>query len=329
MKFGDLQRRGGSEPLSEERSLIKFGDLRPRTSTQTEPEKAGGSILDTAKDLFDFTPAGMVYNFITSPAPHFLGGAAAETAGNVANRLGQEFGGNSWRRRALDSMSDSAQKIADTALEIGRNRVDTSDDGSVHDVFANGFLSNFLGNYGNLARMIHADKSADAMIKASESLANKQRVSTDDLGEYFTNPYGFVSDFANLGGSMIAAAPFSAALPIRALPLALRYGAGAGLFESAVEGGETRGNLLAGGASEDEATRASLVTAGKNLPLLLATNSLEGLALLSPPGGANKLLQIGGRAALNSAQEQYEEFIIGRRYATHAGNCSRVGRRPV
>ena len=257
-----------------------FGKYTP---PETEPKESSGGFLDTAKKLFDFTPVGAVYNFITGSAPHFMGGAVAETTGNAAKRLGQEFLENSWWRRALDTVSDSAQKITDVALKNGRSRVDATDDGSLHDIIANGFMSNFLGSYGNLARMIHSDKSADAMIEASESMANKKRVSTDDLVEYFTNPYGFASDFANLGGSVAATAPFAALAPIGLItrgtaalggnaitqalinrgmynaakifaggaPRAVQYGVGAGAAESAIEGGETRGNLLARGASED------------------------------------------------------------------------------
>ena len=74
------------------------------------------------------------------------------------------------------------------------------------------------------------------------------------------------------------------------------------------EGGETHRELLNRGANEEEATKESLITMGKNIPLLLATNTLEGLAFFSSLKVSNKALKIAGCGAANSSQEQYEEF---------------------
>ncbi|MBQ6298641.1 MAG: glucosaminidase domain-containing protein [Selenomonadaceae bacterium] len=319
---------------------IPLSQIIGTTSPQAEPEETGGGFWDTTKNLFNFTPAGVAYNVIDSPVPYFAGGLLAETAGNVAERLGEEFPENSWRRRALDTASDFAQNITDAALKNAQNKVDVGDDDTFTGAIGNRFVSSASGLLGNAASMIHADKTADAAIETSESTANKNRVSTDDLGEYFTNPRGFASDATEQLTSTAMIAPFMALLPeavaARGLaafggdaitqglinrglygaakwfaggaPRAVQYGLTSAPVEGAMEGGETRRELLNQGASEEEATKESLITMGKNVPLLLATNTLEGLAFFSPLKGANKALQIAGRAAVNSAQEQYEEF---------------------
>ena len=206
MKFGDLRRRGDSEPLSEESRPVKFGDLRPRNSPQAEPEKADGSILDTIGNAVDRwkdnSPAGA----------GFLGGLASETAGNILQGLGDNFGEDTWRRRALKGAGDLAQSAADEMLNFAANHFDVSnEDNGV--TLPNRFMSGLTGGLGNLARMIHSDKSADALSRASELTANKKRVSTDDLIEYFTNPYGFQSDIGELAGSVAITAPFMGLVP--------------------------------------------------------------------------------------------------------------------
>ena len=258
----------------------------------------------------------------------FLGGLVSETAGNILQNLGFEGAG---------AVSKNA---ADKMLDFATNNVDVANGDNFSGAFANQLMSGLTGSYGGLASMIHSDKTADALINASESTANKTPVSTDNLTEYFTNPHGFVSDFGQQAGSMAAIVPFMGLLPEAAVargigalggdaitqalvnrglynaakvfaggaPRAVQYGLTSAPVEGAREGGETRRNLLNQGASEEEATKESLSTMGKNIPLLLATNTLEGLAFFSPLKGANKALQIAGRAAANSAQEQYEEF---------------------
>ncbi len=320
---------------------IPLSQIVGDTAPQAEPEETGGGFWDTAKNLFNFTPAGVAYNIIKSPAPHFAGGLLAETAGNVSERLGKEFPENSWRRRALDTASAFAQNITDAALQNAQNQLEVGNDNTFSGAIGNRFVSSSSGLLGNAASFLHADKTADAAIEASEATANKNRVSTDDLGEYFTNPRGFASDATEQLTSTAMIAPFMALFPEAAAaravatfggdaitqalinrglygaakifaggaPRAVQYGFTSAPIEGfGFEGGETRRELLNQGASEEEATKESFITGLKNVPLLLATNTLEGLAFFSPLKVSNKALQIAGRSAVNSAQEQYEEF---------------------
>ncbi|MBQ7493634.1 MAG: glucosaminidase domain-containing protein, partial [Selenomonadaceae bacterium] len=313
---------------------IPLSQIVGDTAPQAEPEKTGDGFWDTAGNAFDWWKNNSL------AGAGFLGGLLAETTGNVAESLGKEFPENSWRRNLLESAGNLAQDAADTMLDYGTKKVYTANGDNFGGAFANQLMSGLTGSYSGLASMIHADKSADALMKARQATENKTPVSTDDLGEYFTNPHGFASDVGQLGGSMAAIAPFMGLAPIGAVtrgvatfggdaitqalinrglynaakifaggaPRAVQYGVTSAPIEGAMEGGETRRELLNRGASEEEATRESLITMGKNVPLLLATNTLEGLAFFSPLKVSNKALQIAGRGAVNSAQEQYEEF---------------------
>ena len=322
------------------RRYSSFADLYDFSEPQAEPEESGGGFSDTVKNLSNFTPAGIMHNIIDSPVPHLLGALVTETAGNVAKGLGENFGEDTWRRRALDTASDLAQNVTNAALQTAQNQLEVGDDNTFTGAIGNRYVSSGSGLIGNAASMLHADTTADAAAKASEATANKNRVSTDDLGEYFTDPRGFASDATEQLVSTAMIAPFMGLLPeavaargvaalggdalVQALtnrgmyglakfiaggaPQAIRYGFTSAPAEEAMEGGETRRELLNRGASEEEATRESLITMGKNIPLLMVTNTLEGLTFFSPLRGANKALQIAGRGAVNSAQEQYEEF---------------------
>ena len=186
------------------------------------------------------------------------------------------------------------------------------------------------------------------------------------LYEYVTNPHGLTRTAGQFAGSMAAIAPAMALLPesiatgalgiaarfggnramqwlidkgyteaaktiARNAPWMARYGTSSAAVESAAEGGGVRDESLAQGDSELEATARSLAATGLNLPLLMATNTLEAAALGSRffkpntgGSGFSRMLtsrpsQFAGRTALESGQNAVEEGAQYGISATTAG----------
>ena len=174
MKFGDLRPRGDSEFLPRERKAMTFGDLRPRNLSQETPKDNGG-FLDSAINLGNWWKG----NSLASAG--YLGGLLSETAGNILQGIGEKFDEGTLPRRALEGAGQISQSVADKMLDFSEKNFDVADENTASGNIANQLMSGLTGSLGSLGRMIHADKSADALKKASESTAEKNRVSTDDL----------------------------------------------------------------------------------------------------------------------------------------------------
>lgn len=304
------------------------------------PEEQGilDSITDTAKDAYEWARDN------TAAQTRLLLGMGTEAFGKALNFLGDEdtlaAKYNPSVASTLRSAGDSANNLARGLLTSAADIAPVADYDSPVGAFANQVTGAVHGGIGRMASMLHLDQTADAGYNAAQKTANTAPVSTDDLVEYFTNPRGFISDTGQLVGSMATIVPFMGLLPeaiaarglaalggdalvqglvnrgmyglakffASSMPRAVQYGLTSAPIEGAMEGGETRRELLNRGASEKEATRESLIAMGKNVPLLVASNTLEGLSFFSPLRAGNKALQIGGRGLLNSLQQQYEEF---------------------
>lgn len=305
------------------------------------PEEQGilDSITDTAKDAYEWARDN------TAAQTRLLLGMGTEAFGKALNFLGDEdtlaAKYNPSVASTLRSAGDSANNLARGLLTSAADIAPVADYDSPVGAFANQVTGAVHGGIGRMASMLHLDQTADAGYNAAQRTANTTPVSTDDLVEYFTNPRGFISDTGQLVGSMATIVPFMELLPgataarglaalggdtlvqglvnrgmyglakffASSMPRAVQYGLTSAPIEGAMEGGETRRELLNRGASEEEATRESLIAMGKNVPLLVASNTLEGLSFFSPLRAGNKALQIGGRGLVNSLQQQYEEFV--------------------
>ena len=305
------------------------------------PEEQGilDSITDTAKDAYEWARDN------TAAQTRLLLGMGTEAFGKALNFLGDEdtlaAKYNPSVASTLRSAGDSANNLARGLLTSAADIAPVADYDSPVGAFANQVTGAVHGGIGRMASMLHLDQTADAGYNAAQKTANTAPVSTDDLVEYFTNPRGFISDTGQLVGSMATIVPFMGLLPeataarglaalggdtlvqglvnrgmyglakffASSMPRAVQYGLTSAPIEGAMEGGETRRELLNRGASEEEATRESLIAMGKNVPLLVASNTLEGLSFFSPLRAGNKAVQIGGRGLLNSLQQQYEEFV--------------------
>ena len=284
-----------------------------------------------------------------SPATYFLGGLAAETAGNI---LGSDTMADlrpQWKGGFKDA-SEGLHSVADALLAEGSKRVNVGEYGTIGGALKNSFNSGVYGSTGGLASMLHSDKAAEALMNAAAALENRNRVSTDDgYWNYFTDTRGFLSDLGQLGGSMATIAPTMMFLPEATVARGLyalgggaleRYLIGNGLtgaakylaqtvpniarytltsapVESAMEGGQARYDALREGLGEEEADRRAWEVAKMNMPLLGGSNFIEGALAFSPITSKLKPLlgrlstpaQIGGRGLLGSWQQQAEEAL--------------------
>ena len=309
----------------------------PGQYVQTEPEK---SLAENFLDGLKTVP-------LTLGALPFTGiGMVAEGLGNAADVVAETFPENSWRRDVMETARDASYGAADISTDALKALAPSPSPGLISS-----HASGLLGSVGGFASMLHADRVADNLIDESEKLANKNPVPAEFSWEYFTNPNGLRSDAGQLTGSMAAIAPFfvAANTPVgrvvtpavrafggnalerfligrginaataqrvpQAITNALTYGLTSAPAEGMMEGGHTRREALAQGLSDEEATSRSIDVALRNIPTLMATNTLEGLAMFAPILRAAKgsklatAAQIAGRGLVNSAQEQTEEAL--------------------
>ena len=188
---------------------------------QEEPKDSGG-FFNTLGNAFDWWKGNSL------AGAGYLGGLLSETAGNIYQGIGGQFDEGSLPRRALEGAGQISQSVADKLLDFGEKNFDVADESTAAGNLANQFMSGVTGSFGSLGRMIHSDKSADALRKASESTAEKNRVSTDDLGEYFTSSHGFLSDAANFVGQQVPTLPLLFAKPLPIIEAAVaKYGGNA------------------------------------------------------------------------------------------------------
>ncbi|MBR1646043.1 MAG: transglycosylase SLT domain-containing protein [Selenomonadaceae bacterium] len=318
---------------------------------QPEAEEGGGfwdTIGSIARTVNPALWASEAMKPDGSPLPWYLGGAIAETAGNVIGSDTMAELRPQWRG-GFKAASEGLDKFATGLLAEGAKRLTVDDYDTWSGALNNSFGSGGYGSLGGFTSFIHSDKAAQALMNAAAALENRDRVSTDDgYLEYFTNPRGFISDLGQLFGSMATIAPTMALLPelgiargIAALggdamanfliskgltggakylaqnvPQIARYMLSSAPTESAMEGGQARYDALRQGLSPEEADRRAWEVAKYNMPFLGTSNFLEGALMFSPLTSRLKPLlgrlstpaQIGGRALGGSLQQQYEEF---------------------
>lgn len=241
-----------------------------------------------------------------------------------------------------NTIGSGAHSLTDLLREIG---VATAPQYKPHEKVSREYTSALSGGLGNLLDMLGADKAGGALNEISQAthVRDDERPAPELSLDYIL--HGLPVDTAQLAGSMTSIVPFmglapealvargvmglggsaleryllSRGLPTAAkmvrtgLPQAARYGLTSAPVEGIMEGGDLRRQLLAQGYSPEEATKRAWIAAGENIPMLMATNTLEGLSYFTPLaplrslGKLGKGIQIGGRGLFNAGQEATEE----------------------
>ena len=328
--FSEMFKQAGYEP--------------PKQEEQPKEEVSSWDMaLNAAKDsALAALNAGTF--FLPDGSLGLVGGTGAEIVGNALQTLGDPNKTlaakyNPSIASGLTSAGNLAQDVADKAIEYGQGRVNPRDNDTYTGSARNAYDSGFLNVYSGLASMAHADKSASALDKATQSLTDETPVDPAFSLNYLLSPHGLTRSAANILGSMgaimpsMAIAPESATVGVgNAITRALinrglygaakkfaprgaeivRYSMTSPWVEGASEGGFARRDALEQGLSEDEATKRSIYTMGANVPALMASNFAEGLLLglpfLNSSGSvAQKVVEAGIRQQLNSAQQAIEE----------------------
>lgn len=162
--------------------------------------------------------------------------------------------------------------------------------GSLYDAGVNGAAN----TVGNIADLMHKDDLAAAMYALANKTQDNAPVQADWDWNYITNPHGLTRSFGNAIGSMAPLLPAAALAPESLVAAAgrlspwlangVRYGFTA-IPEAMAEGGQTRREAIEDGL--DHPDLRAFGTLAKNLPLLAASNTLEGAIL---GGGLGKAL---------------------------------------
>lgn len=330
-------------------SKIIGGSKKRKAEEKPEEDK---NFFDYLKGALDFTGPGIFANLTTGSLPHYIGGLAAETAGNALNTLGDP-NRNLMANYSPDLASglrtagNTLQNIADNAYETGRGQLSVDDFNSYGGSAQNAFKHGGYGVYQGIARMLHSDKAADSLNQVLKDLDDKEAIEPELSWEYITSPHGWIRDIFDAGGSMAALLPAMGIMPesagggiaaalggdaltqflinrglygaakqfAKVAPNAVRYGLTSPWVEGFSEGGNTRESAIGQGLSEDAATKRSIYSWLANVPVLTASNTLEGLLL----GGIGKVgatpfeKVLNGIVAsqINSAQQAAEEFTQG------------------
>lgn len=162
--------------------------------------------------------------------------------------------------------------------------------GSLYNAGVNGAASTI----GSIADLMHQDDLAAAMYTLANRTQDDTPVQAGLDWDYITNPHGLTRSVGNAIGSMIPLLPAAALAPESLVAAAgrfspwlangVRYGFTA-IPEAMAEGGQTRREAIEDGL--DHQDLRAFGTLAKNLPLLAASNTLEGAIL---GGGLGKAL---------------------------------------
>lgn len=162
--------------------------------------------------------------------------------------------------------------------------------GSLYNAGVNGAASTI----GSIADLMHQDDLAAAMYTLANRTQDDTPVQAGLDWDYITNPHGLTRSVGNAIGSMIPLLPAAALAPESLAAAAgrfspwlangVRYGFTA-IPEAMAEGGQTRREAIEDGL--DHPDLRAFGTLAKNLPLLAASNTLEGAIL---GGGLGKAL---------------------------------------
>lgn len=162
--------------------------------------------------------------------------------------------------------------------------------GSLYNAGVNGTAN----TVGSIADLMHQDDLAAAMYTLANRTQDDTPVQAGLDWDYITNPHGLTRSVGNAIGSMIPLLPAAALAPESLVAAAgrfspwlangVRYGFTA-IPEAMAEGGQTRREAIEDGL--DHPDLRAFGTLAKNLPLLAASNTLEGAIL---GGGLGKAL---------------------------------------
>lgn len=162
--------------------------------------------------------------------------------------------------------------------------------GSLYNAGVNGAASTI----GSIADLMHQDDLAAAMYTLANRTQDDTPVQAGLDWDYITNPHGLTRSVGNSIGSMVPLLPAAALAPESLVAAAgrfspwlangVRYGFTA-IPEAMAEGGQTRREAIEDGL--DHPDLRAFGTLAKNLPLLAASNTLEGAIL---GGGLGKAL---------------------------------------
>lgn len=172
--------------------------------------------------------------------------------------------------------------------------VTPKDDDTYGGSFYNAGVNSAASTVGNIADLMHQDDLAAAMYTLANRTQDDTPVQADLDWDYITNPHGLTRSVGNAIGSMIPLLPAAALAPESLVAAAgrfspwlangVRYGFTA-IPEAMAEGGQTRREAIEDGL--DHPDLRAFGTLAKNLPLLAASNTLEGAIL---GGGLGKAL---------------------------------------
>lgn len=172
--------------------------------------------------------------------------------------------------------------------------VTPKDDDTYGGSFYNAGVNSAASTVGNIADLMHQDDLAAAMYTLANRTQDDTPVQADLDWDYITNPHGLTRSVGNAIGSMVPLLPAAALAPESLVAAAgrfspwfangVRYGFTA-IPEAMAEGGQTRREAIEDGL--DHPDLRAFGTLAKNLPLLAASNTLEGAIL---GGGLGKAL---------------------------------------
>lgn len=161
--------------------------------------------------------------------------------------------------------------------------------GSLYNAGVNGTAN----TVGSIADLMHQDDLAAAMYTLANRTQDDTPVQAGLDWDYITNPHGLTRSVGNSIGSMVPLLPAAALAPESLVAAAgrfspwlangVRYGFTA-IPEAMAEGGQTRREAIEDGL--DHPDLRAFGTLAKNLPLLAASNTLEGAIL---GGGLGKM----------------------------------------
>ncbi|MCQ1533803.1 LPD38 domain-containing protein [Mitsuokella jalaludinii] len=270
-----------------DRASAQYASSQPYSQTYSDE----GSSNDNQQGLLEriFNGLGAASDWISNNVEYVENSPVGQWIGNNV-----EYVENSPVGQALAPANSIFQNWP-ALLGLAANAAVTPQDndtfsGSLYDAGVNGAAN----TVGNIADLMHKDDLAAAMYALANKTQDNAPVQADWDWNYITNPHGLTRSFGNAIGSMAPLLPAAALAPESLVAAAgrlspwlangVRYGFTA-IPEAMAEGGQTRREAIEDGL--DHPDLRAFGTLAKNLPLLAASNTLEGAIL---GGGLGKAL---------------------------------------
>lgn len=270
-----------------DRASAQYASSQPYSQTYSDE----GSSNDNQQGLLEriFNGLGAASDWISNNVEYVENSPVGQWIGNNV-----EYVENSPVGQALAPANSIFQNWP-ALLGIAANAAVTPQDndtfsGSLYDAGVNGVAN----TVGNIADLTHKDDLAAAMYTLANKTQDNAPVQADWDWDYITSPHGLTRSFGNAIGSMAPLLPAMALAPESLVAAAgrlspwlangVRY-AFTAIPEAMAEGGQTRREAIEDGL--DHPDLRAFGTLAKNLPLLAASNTLEGAIL---GGGLGKAL---------------------------------------